>query len=330
MTTTNTTTMRAVLGERYGDAATLRVGEVPVPDVAPDRVLLRVHASSVNAYDHHMTTGTPLLVRALMGLRAPKRPIPGADVAGVIEAVGAEVEGFSVGDRVFGNVGAGAWAERASANPRGLAPIPDGVSFEDAAATPMAGLTALQAVRDFAGVEPGQRVLVNGASGGVGTFAVQIAVALGAEVTAVCSTAKVDAAAALGASRVIDYTEVDFTKEAGRHDVLIDNAGTRSWWATRRTLVPNGKNVTISAPKHLVLGPLRHTLFRKAVSVFDSRSFASFTASTSRADLDVLADMLADGRLSPVIERTHPLEDAPVALAAVAAGHAAGKHVIVI
>ncbi|UCG40208.1 MAG: NAD(P)-dependent alcohol dehydrogenase [Acidimicrobiia bacterium] len=330
MTHTTTLQMRAVFGDRYGTADRLDVRTVPVPELADDRVLIRVHASSVNAYDHHMTTGTPLMARSMAGIRAPKRPVPGSDVAGVIEAVGAAVEGFEVGDRVFGGVGFGAWAEFAVANPRGITHIPEGVSFEDAAATPMAGLTALQALRDLASVQPGERVIVNGASGGVGTFAVQIARALGATVTAVCSTGKVDQARSIGADRVIDYTAVDFTTEAGEYDVLLDNAGTRGWFATRRTLVEGGRNVTITGPKHLVFGPMRNMLFRKALSMMDSRTFVSGTARTVRADLEALAAMLAEGSIRPVIERTWPLEDAPRALAALAEGHAAGKHVIVV
>lgn len=326
---TTTDTMRAVFAERYGPADTLELRDVPRPAPADDRVLIEVKASSVNAYDHHMTTGTPLLVRPFAGWSAPSRPIPGADVAGVVVAVGRDVEGFTPGDRVFGNIGAGAWAEYASANPRALTLLPDGVSFEDAAATPMAGLTALQALRDGAAVQPGERVLVNGASGGVGTFAVQIAKAFGAEVTAVCSTGKLAQAEALGADRVIDYTSVDFTAVAGEHDVLLDNAGTRSWWATRRVLVPGGRNATTTGPKHLFLGPLRNHLVRRLAAAFDSRTFDTRTASTSRADLDVLAGMLADGSIRAAIERTYPLEEAPDALGNVAAGHAAGKHVIV-
>lgn len=328
MTHTTALRMRAVHGERYGTADQLELRDLPVPAPAEDRVLIRVHASSVNAFDHHMTTGTPLMARSMAGVRVPKRPVPGADVAGVVEAVGSEVDGFEVGDRVFGNIGFGAWAEYASANPRAITHLPGEVSFEDAAATPLAGLTALQAVRDDGAVQPGDRVLVNGASGGVGTFAVQIAKALGAGVTAVCSTGKVARARAIGADRVIDYTKEDFTVVAGGHDVLIDNAGTRGWFATRRTLVEGGRNVTITGPKHLVFGPLRNMLFRKVLSRFDSRSFTSGTARTVRADLDVLGAMLAGGRIAPVVERVWALEEAPRALAALAEGHAAGKHVI--
>jgi NADPH:quinone reductase-like Zn-dependent oxidoreductase len=330
MTHTTTLQMRAVFGDRYGAADRLDARTVPVPQLADDRVLIRVHASSVNAYDHHMTTGMPLMARSMAGIRAPKRPVPGSDVAGVIEAVGVAVEGLEVGDRVFGGVGFGAWAEFAVANPRGITHIPEGVSFEDAAATPMAGLTALQALRDLASVQPGERVIVNGASGGVGTFAVQIARALGATVTAVCSTTKVDQARSIGADRVVDYTQSDFTIEAGEHDVLIDNAGMRGWFATRRTLVEGGRNVTITGPKHLFFGPMRNMLVRKALSTVDSRTFASGTARTVRADLEALAAMLAEGSIRPVIQWTWPLEEAPRALAALAEGHAAGKHVIVV
>ncbi|NND84263.1 MAG: NAD(P)-dependent alcohol dehydrogenase [Acidimicrobiia bacterium] len=327
---TTTRTMRAVFGERYGNADGLELRDVPIPEAEAGRVLIKVRAASVNAFDHHMTTGTPLLVRAVAGLRAPKRPVPGADVAGVVEAVGADVEGFAVGDRVFGSIGFGAWAEYASVNPRAIAPLPDEVSFEDGAATPMAGLTALQAIRDLAGVQSGERVLVNGASGGVGTFAVQIAKAFGADVAAVCSTHKVEQTEAIGADRVLDYTKVDFAREAGAHDVLIDNVGVRPWRATRRVLEAGGRNVATTGPKRLVLGPLRTTFARKVAAAMDSRSFDSVSAKVNRADLDVLAEMLVDGRISPVIERTWSLEEAPKALATVAEGHAAGKHVIVV
>jgi NADPH:quinone reductase-like Zn-dependent oxidoreductase len=321
-------TMRAITQDRYGGPDVLALNEVPVPVPGEGQVLVRVVNASLNIYDWHMTSGKPYMARAVAGLSAPKNQIPGADVAGVVEAVGPGTSRFAVGDQVFGEIGAGAFAQYAVADADRISRKPSNVSFVAAAATPMAGLTALQALRDRGGLEAGQRVLVNGASGGVGTFAVQIAKVLGAEVTAVCSTGKVAQAEAIGADRVVDYTKTDFTDGERLHDLLFDNVGDRPWRETSRVLSPGGSHVMITGPKHAVFGPLRHLLVRKAASIFTDKSFTWFTAASDPADLEFLGELVANGQLSPVIERTFPLADLPDALRYLGEGHARGKLVI--
>jgi NADPH:quinone reductase-like Zn-dependent oxidoreductase len=322
-------TMKAIVQDRYGRPDVLELRQVPVPEPAADQVLIRVRASSLNMYDWHMTTGTPYLARAQAGLRVPKRQIPGADFAGVVEAVGADAAGFTPGDEVFG-CAAGAWAELMCAREQRIAAKPAEVTFEQAAAIPMAGVTALQGLRDVGGLRSGQRVLVNGASGGVGTFAVQIAKALGATVTAVCSTTKVDMVRSIGADRVIDYTREDFTETERGHDLLFDNVGDRPWSETKRVLTETGVNVGVTGRKHRWLGPFRELVYRKAAAAFDSRRFAWFTASIRSEDLEFLAGLVASGAVVPVVEDTYPLEKAPEALWYLGDGHAAGKLVITV
>ena len=318
-------TMRAIVQDEYGrpDVLELRHVERPRPD--NDRVLIRVVASSVNIYDWHMTTGTPYLARMVAGLTRPKYPIPGADVAGIVEAVGSNVAGFDVGDEVFGDIGRGAFAEFASVNPRAIAQKPSGVSFAQAAAVPLAALTALQGLRDVGGIQPGHKVLINGASGGVGTFAVQIAKALGAEVTAVCSTGKVDMVRSIGADTVIDYTRDDYTLTERGYDILFDNVGNRPWRETSRVLTSEGISVSVTGPKHALIGPMRNYIARKLASRFSSKRMTWFTAHVSQADLETLAGFLESGAIVPVIERTYPLDQLPLALSYLGEGHAIGK-----
>ena len=321
--------MRAIVQDRYGTPEVLEPREVAVPAPGPDKVLIQIAAAALNAYDWHMTTGTPYMARTVAGLTRPKNPIPGADMAGVVVAVGDDVAGFAVGDEVFGDIGFGAFAEYAVASPRALAHKPAGVGFADTAATPMAGMTALQALRR-GGVEAGMRVVVNGASGGVGTYAVQIAKALGAEVTAVCSTRKVDMVRSIGADQVIDYTAQDFVEVVAGQHVLLDNVGTRPWRETRRVLGEGGIQVATTGHKHALFGPLRNHLARQVASTFDSRRFTWFTASVKQADLETLGGMLASGRIRPVIEATYPLDQVPTALRELGEGHSVGKKVIVL
>jgi NADPH:quinone reductase-like Zn-dependent oxidoreductase len=276
-----------------------------------------------------MTTGTPYMARLLAGLTKPKNPIAGADVAGVVVQVGPGVTQFALGDEVFGEV-VGSFAEYALANERSIARKPANVSFEQAAATPMAALTALQGLRDHGGLEPGQRVIINGASGGVGTMAVQIARALGAEVVAVCSSGKVEMAKSIGADRVIDYTTDDFTELVRDQHVLFDNAGYRPWSETSKVLVEGGVNVSITGPKHALFGPLRNLAFRKLMARLGSKSLTWFTAQVKREDLEFLAGLLESGALVPVIENTYPLSGVPDALRYLGEGHAHGKLVITI
>ena len=275
--------MRAIVQDVYGLPDVLELHDVDVPTPDDDQVLIEVVASSLNIYDWHMTTGTPYMARAVAGLTRPKHPVPGADVAGVVVSVGKDVSDIAVGDEVFGDIGYGAFAEYALAKPGSIAPKPANVTFEQAAAAPLAALTALQGLRDVGGIQPGQRVLVNGASGGVGTYAVQIARALGAEVTAVCSTSKVETARSLGADHVIDYTKDDYVATEQGYDILFDNAGNRPWSQTSRVLKPGGINVTITGPKHAWLGPFRNLLWRKLASRFGNKRMTWFTAHVARA-----------------------------------------------
>lgn len=320
--------MKAIVQDRFGPPDVLELKDIERPRPAADEVCVEVRAASLNMYDWHTITGYPLLARLTAGLRVPKSPVPGADAAGTVVEVGGAVTGLRPGDEVFGFVGAGALAEYVCARGRNLVPKPAAVSFEEAAATPLAATTALEGLQDIAGLRTGQKVIINGASGGVGTFAVQIAKALGAEVTAVCSTTKVDLVASLGADRVIDYTREDFTRTERGYQVLFDNVGDRPWWQTRQVLAPGGIDVQVTGPKHPVAGSIRESLFRKALSLVDSRRFTWFSAAQSRLHVERLAGMLAAGEVKPVIEATYPLQKAPEALAYLGEGHAAGKLVI--
>ena len=322
--------MKAIVQDRYGLPEVLELRDVEVPVPTDDQLLIRVVAASLNIYDWHMITATPYLVRAVAGFAKPKKPIPGADVAGVVEKVGANVTRFKVGDEVFGDIGFGAFAQYAVAREKSLTHKPSGATFEQAASVSLAGITALQGLRDVGGLEPGQKVLVNGASGGVGTFAVQIAKALGAEVTAVCSTTKVDMVGSIGADKVIDYTKDDYVESERGYDLLFDNVGDRPWSATSRVLSPGGINVTITGRKHAVMGPMREQLFRKVAAGFGKKRFAFFTAQVKPEDLKVLADFLETGAIVPVIEATYDLEHLPDALRYLGEGHALGKLVITV
>lgn len=321
-------TMQAITRDRWGGPDVMTLSEVPVPALEADRVLIKVKAGSLNVYDWHMATGTPYMVRALYGLRTPKYPIPGADVAGTVMAVGDDVTGFEVGDEVFGESGAGAFAQYAAVRERQIVHLPDSVSAHDGAATGMAGLTALQGLRDVGQLQAGERVLINGASGGVGTFAVQIAKALGAEVTAVCSTGKVDMVSSIGADKVIDYKKTDFTQTETGYDLVFDNVGYRPWSETSRVLKAGGRLVTITGPKHNMMGPMRENIFRKVLSMLGGKSFTWFTAAVKTDDLQTLSDYLVSGAVKPVIEQVYDLADMPQALAYLGEGHAHGKLVV--
>jgi NADPH:quinone reductase-like Zn-dependent oxidoreductase len=319
--------MNAIVHERYGrpDVLVLRDVDKPVPEA--DQVLVRIVASSVNPIEWYGVTGL-LLVRIGDGLRRPKTTTVGADLAGRVEAVGSDVEDLRPGDDVFGT-GAGAWAEYAVARRARLVPKPAGVSFEDAAAAPIAGSTALQALRDHGNVKRGESVLINGASGGVGTYAIQLAKWLGAEVTAVCSTRNVEQAEALGADHVVDYTREDFTKRAERHDLMLDIAGSRSFFEYRRVLTPEATVVQVGGPMtYRRMGPLPHigATFLKAKG--RSQRVKFFSAKINTDDLAVLAELLDAGTVKSVVERRYDLGRAPEALAYLGEGHARGKVVI--
>jgi NADPH:quinone reductase-like Zn-dependent oxidoreductase len=322
--------MKAIVYHRYGKPTdVLALGEADKPAVADDDVLVRVHAASINPLDWHFVTGTPYFARLVVGLRRPKAPVPGVDFAGTVETVGKDVDHAQPGDEVFGGRD-GAFAEYVAVK-KAVVPKPTGVSFEDAAAVPIAGVTALQALRDKGGLQAGQRVLVNGASGGVGTFAVQIAKVLGAEVTAVCSPHNVETARSLGADRVIDYTQEDFTRDGARYDLMLDVPGNRSWSECKRVLVEDGTYVLAGGPKkNRWIGPMGMAIGRQLISKVGDRRAVRFLAKLSREDLTYLGDLLADGRVKPVIEKRYPLAEVPEALAYLGQGHARGKLVITI
>jgi NADPH:quinone reductase-like Zn-dependent oxidoreductase len=321
--------MKAIVHERYGRPDGLQLRDVEMPVIEDEQVLVRVHASSVNPIEWYSVTGL-FLVRTGDGLRRPKTTSVGGDLAGRVEAVGSGVTDFQPGDEVFGT-GIGAWAEYSAARAIRLARKPANVSFEEAAAVPVAGLTALQALRDQGEVEPGQKVLINGASGGVGTYAVQLAKWLGADVTAVCSTGNVELAASLGADRVVDYTREDFTRLTERHELMLDIAGSRSFLECRRVLTPDATVVVVGGPMtYRGLGPLPHIAAMMLKSKGRSQRVKFFTAKIEKADLAVLGELLETGKVRSVIDRRYELSRAPEALAYLGEGHARGKIVITV
>jgi NADPH:quinone reductase-like Zn-dependent oxidoreductase len=319
--------MKAIIHQRYGRPDVLVLGEVDKPVVGDDQALVRVHASSVNPTEWYGVTG-PFFTRPSSGLLKPKRELVGSDLAGRIEAVGRDVEEFEPGDEVFGTA-LGAWAEFACAREARLVRKPANVSFEEAAAVPIAGITALQALRDKGHVQPGQKVLINGASGGVGTFAVQLAKSFGADVTGVCSTRNVELVRSLGADRVVDYTQEDFTRRGERHDLMLDIAGSRSLSELRRVLTPEATIVLVGGRMtYRGLGPLPHLGKMLLASLGRSQTVTSFVAQITKEDLDVLRELLEAGTVKPVIDKRYRLDQAADALAYLGEGHARGKVVI--
>jgi NADPH:quinone reductase-like Zn-dependent oxidoreductase len=321
--------MQAFVYEEYGSPEVLELRELEKPVPAEGELLVRVHATSVNPFDWHMLTGTPYVARMQAGLRRPKGTRLGVDYAGTVEAVGAGVSQFEPGDEVFGGRD-GAFGEYVTPSEAGaVARKPPNVSFQQAAAVGIAGVTALQGLRDKGGVRPGQKVLVNGASGGVGTWAVQVAKWLGAEVTAVCSTRNADAARELGADRVIDYTQEDFTRSVGEHDLMLDIAGNRSWSHCKRVLKEDGRLVLVGGPKtNRWIGPLGHAVGVSLASVRGSRKAKAFLATMNGDDMRLFAELMAAGTVAPVIERHYELREVPAALAYLGEGHAQGKVVV--
>jgi NADPH:quinone reductase-like Zn-dependent oxidoreductase len=326
--------VKAIVYHRYGRPLdVLRVEEVEKPVPGPGEALIRVRAAAGNALDIHFMRGKPRIARLMMGLRHPKLSRPGVDVAGVVEAVG---EGAIVkpGDAVFG-ICRGAFAEYACIKADKLAPKPPALSFEEAASLPVAGLTALQGLRDKGGLGRGESVLVNGAGGGIGTFAIQIARALGAQVTAVCSRGKSNLVASLGADRVIDYSEEDFTAGPERFDMIFDIASPHGFPRNRRALKPGGRVVVAGMTAgggepslRFMLRHFRRLLWGMAVSKLSSEKLVVYVAKGTIEDLATLADWAADGTIRPVVDVRHGLEQVPQALADLAAGHATGKIVV--
>jgi NADPH:quinone reductase-like Zn-dependent oxidoreductase len=322
--------VKAVVQERYGPPLeVMKVTDVGEPTPGPREVIVAVKAASVNAGDTAVVKGMPYLIRAAYGLTKPRSGIRGSDIAGVVATVGSEVVGMTPGDEVFGK-GEGAFAEMVRAKPGNLAAKPASVTFEQAATLPVAGLTALQGLRDAGRVEPGQRVLINGGSGGVGTFAIQVAKALGAEVTAVSSTRNLDTAGALGADHVVDYTRGDFTADNEPFDVVFDNAASRSLADTRRLLIRGG---TLVLNNGNLDSRWLASLPRMAAALLSgpvvSQHLRTNVQKWSQEDLAQLANLVVEGKVTPVIERTHPLEDTADAVDHVGLGHAQGKVVIV-
>jgi NADPH:quinone reductase-like Zn-dependent oxidoreductase len=317
--------MKALVRHRYGGPGVVRIEEVDRPELTDERVLVRVHASSINKADWHQLRGWPRFLRPVTrgGVLRPRSPLLGSDFAGVVEAVGKDVTDLAPGDEVFGGR-TGAFAEYVSAT--NVVRKPPNVSFEEAGTMGIAGLTALQGLRDHGRLQPGERVLINGASGGVGTLAVQIAKALGAHVTAVCSTRNIEQTRALGANRVIDYTQVDFTREAERYDLIADVAGGHSWSATRRALEPEGRLVIVGA--HGSRGQLGHIAGVWLASRFSKHNVSFFVANFNKPDLQTLADLLESGALKPAIDRTYELDEAEDALRTFGEGHVQGKLVL--
>jgi NADPH:quinone reductase-like Zn-dependent oxidoreductase len=322
--------MKAIVTTKYGPPEVLRQADVekPVPD--EHQVLVKIHAASVNAADWHMLTADIFLVRLFAGLFRPKNPILGSDIAGRVEAVGKNARQFQVGDEVFGDVfgaGAGGLAEYAAVPERMLVRKPANLSFEQAAAVPLAAITAYQALRDVGRVQPGQKVLINGASGGVGTFAVQIARALGAEVTAVCSSRNLDLARSLGAGHVIDYTKENFTQAGQHYDLILAANGYHPIRDYQRALTPTGVYVMVGGKpaqmfEALALGPL--------LSKKQGQRLLSFTAAAKQSDLLAIKALLEAGKVVPVIDRRYPLSEVPAAMRYLGDGHARGKIVITV
>ena len=321
--------MKAIVRERYGSPDVLELKDVDKPVLDDDSVLVRVRAAGLNAFDWHVMRGRPALVRIFTGLRKPKSSAMGRDFAGQVDAVGKNVTEFRPGDEVFG-AGAGALAEYARGKSF-LVHKPASLTFEQAAAIPMAGMTALQALRDIGQIKPGQDVLINGASGGVGTFAVQLAKALGARVTAVCSTRNVDMVRSLGADEVIDYTKEDFTRRPQRFDLFVDVAATHSLSAQTRVLRAHGTLVSVGSANDGGTAAILVGFLAVAVrSRFESRKMLSFIAKNSKEDLLLLKGLIDAGKVRPVIDRTYSLSETPTAIRYLEEGHARGKVVITV
>jgi NADPH:quinone reductase-like Zn-dependent oxidoreductase len=324
--------MRAIVQDRFGAPDVLSLREIDQPAVAPGEVLVRVHAASVNAYDWHFMRGDPYLARLTMGLRGPKAKVRGRDFAGLVTAVGDGVTGLRPGDEVYGEVD-GTFAEYVSAPDGMVDRKPGNLSWEQAAAVPLAGNTALMGLREAAAVQPGQRVLVNGASGGVGTFAVQIAKAFGAHVTAVCSTRNVDLVSKLGADEVVDYTKDDFASGGQRYDVVFDIVGNRSLADLRRVLTATGALVLSGggvSKGGSFLGPMGLIIRGALVSRFIRQRLVVLQAKQSKGNLAALRDLIESGKVTPVIDRGYPLAEAADAIRYLESEHARAKVVITV
>ncbi|MGH8892927.1 MAG: NAD(P)-dependent alcohol dehydrogenase [Actinomycetes bacterium] len=323
--------MKAIVQDSFGSTDVLELRDMQRPEIADDEVLVRVHAAGVDRGVWHLMAGRPYAIRlAGYGFRAPKTPVPGMDLAGVVEEVGKDVTRFQAGDEVFG-IGKGTYAEYARAPENKLAPKPANLTFEQAAAVAISGLTALQGLRDKGKVGPGQKVLIIGASGGVGTYAVQLARAFGAEVTAVASTTKVDLVRSIGAEHVIDYARDDFADGMHHYDLILDIGGNSSLSRLRRALTPSGTLVIVGGETGgRWLGGYDRMLRAPLLSLFVSHQLGTLTSSENHEDMLVIKELIEAGKVTPVIDRTYPLSEAPKAIRYVEEGHARGKVVITV
>jgi NADPH:quinone reductase-like Zn-dependent oxidoreductase len=326
----STTSMHAIVQTSYGGADQFVLGVVSRPAIGADEVLIEVAAAGLDRGTWHLMAGLPYVMRLGFGLRRPKSPVPGLDVAGTVVAVGNEVTRFALGDEVFG-IGRGAFAEYAVATENKLARMPSNLTFDEAAAVPVSGLTALQAVRDVARIEAGQQVLIVGASGGVGSFAVQVAAAQGAHVTGVCSTSKVDLVRSLGAEAVIDYRAESFAERGEMYDVILDIGGNTPLSRLRRVLASDGTLVIVGGEEGgRWIGGVDRQIRAMALSPFVGQRLTSFISKERGTDLDVLRALIEAGTITPVVERTYPLSEAPEAMRQLENGEARGKLVIAI
>jgi NADPH:quinone reductase-like Zn-dependent oxidoreductase len=311
--------MQAIVSHKYGE---LSLEQIDMPELDADRVLVRVRAASVNPLDYHELRGKPYFARILLGLRRPKNTRRGVDAAGTVEAIGADVKEFAPGDEVFGMC-RGAFAEYVRGTDDSLVAKPANITFDQAATIPVAGVTALQALRDLGGIDTGQRVLINGAAGGVGTFAVQIAKVLGAEVTGVCSTRNVELVRSIGADHVVDYTAADFTRNGERYDLIVNVVAGRSTRDLRRALAADGTLVLVSASLRQMLGSVLLRRFRR-------QKVVGFIAKPTKERLLALTELVETGQVTPVIDRTYPLRELPEAIRYLETKRARGKVVITV
>jgi NADPH:quinone reductase-like Zn-dependent oxidoreductase len=325
----NAQLMKAIVYRCYGSPDVLKFEDIEKPTAGDDQVLVKVRAASVNPLDWHYMRGTPYIVRMDSGLGKPEDPRLGVDFAGTVEAVGKNVKRFKPGDEVFGGK-FGAFAEYVSVREdRALVLKPANVTFEEAASVPIAAITALQGLRDKGRIQPGQKVLINGASGGVGTFAVQIAKSFGAEVTGVCSTRNVNMVRSIGADHVVDYTQEDFTRGGQRYDLILDTVGNHSLLEYRQVLNPKGVFVIVGGPNNgQWIGPMATPIKALMLSPFVSQKFAPLLAELNKEDLTILRDLMQAGKMTPVIDRRYRLNEVPAAIRYLEQGHARGKVVI--
>ncbi len=320
--------MKAIVYHKYGSPDELKLADIPKPVPNDNQVLVKVHSASVNPLDWHFMRGTPFVVRFMgAGLFKPDKGQLGVDIAGIVEAVGKNVTEFKVGDEVFGGANINGFAEYVSIVDCRLVLKPVNVSFDDAASVPIAAITALQALRDIGNIQSGQKILINGASGGVGTFAVQIAKSYNAEVTGVCSTRNLDMVRSIGADYVIDYTKDDFTKMQKRYDLILDNVAFHSMRVYKRVLSQNGRFVMVGGSMALML---KLALFGSLNSMIGSKKFSGIMAKISNQDLQVMSQLLESKQVKPVIDRKYSLIEVPDAIRYLEEGHAQGKVIITI